>query len=70
MYGSVDPQWSKRTASDAATIKKCWRTVLAIYASITVVVLVLAVITSGKAHMQDSTSMAAHQPIRSKAPPF
>jgi hypothetical protein len=70
MYGSVDSKWSKVTSSDAAAIKKCWRAVLAIYASITLAVLVLAVITSGRAHMQDSTSTTAHQQARSKAPPF
>ena len=70
MYGSVDSKWSKVTSSDAAAIKKCWRAVLVIYASITLAVLALAVITSGKAHMQDSTSMAAHLSARPKAPQF
>ena len=66
MQRSVDTKWSKLTPSDAAAVKKCWRAVLIIYASVTFVAMAAAVITSGKAHMHDVSSMTADASAKHK----
>jgi len=67
---SVDAKWSKLTPSDAVEVKKWWRAVLVIYASVTFIAVAAAVITSGKAHMQDVSSMTADVSAKHKARRF
>jgi hypothetical protein len=59
MQRLVDAESSKLTSSDAVAVKKWWRAVLVIYASVTFITMAAAVITSSKAHLQDVSGMTA-----------
>lgn len=60
--------YMKLSPSDQKTVRKWSRAVLAIYASITVVAVALAVMTSGPPRVQESTSVTAAVSAGSKAP--
>jgi len=70
MQRLVDAERSKLTPSDAVAVKKWWRAVLVIYASLTFITMSAAVITSSKAHLQDVSGMTADASAKHKARRF